>query len=889
MDKANFYFKNQFCAIVAALVFTCFLSLIVQAKTVVSPRERLLFNESWRFQKGDPTGAEGILAYEKIKNWVRASGNEFVLTSNATKSVRPAGNLGEDVVYTKRDFDDSAWRQLNLPHDWAIEGDFIQELPGETGKRPYAGVGWYRKHFAVSPSDKGKQIYLDIDGAMSYPTVWLNGKFVGGWTYGYSSFRLDLTAYLNYNGENVLAIRLDNPPESSRWYPGAGIYRNVWLVKTALVHVAHWGTYVTTPEIKQDYASVNVKTTLDNNLASNANITIKTSIYEIGASNQKTGKAVVESEKTSLSLAAKTNQTNTTILRVSKPKLWDVKNPNRYVAVVNIEQDGKSIDSYETQFGIRAIKFDADKGFFLNGERVYLKGVCQHHDLGALGSALNVRALERQIEILKEMGVNAIRTSHNPPAPELLDLADRMGILIIDEAFDSWAAGKKKNDYHLVFNDWHEKDWRSQIRRDRNHPSIILWSTGNEIREQRPEGHPISVKLTQIAHEEDPTRLTIAGANSTDAGFNGFQKTIDVFGYNYKPMEYAKFRQSNQAIPLVASETASTVSSRGEYFFPVLDDKAKGGWNFQMSSYDLYAPRWAMPPDAEFEGQDKNPFVAGEFVWTGFDYLGEPTPYNGDTSTLLNFTDPAEQAKAAETIKAFGKIKAPSRSSYFGIVDLCGFKKDRFYIYQARWRPELPMAHILPHWNWAERAGQITPVHVYTSGDEAELFLNGKSLGRRKKEQFLYRLRWNGVIYEPGELKVVAYKNGRKWVEDTVKTTGNAAKVLLTADRSQIKSDGQDLSFVTVTIADQKGLPVPRSKNRVKFEISGAGEIVATDNGDATDHESFQSKTRKTYNGLALVIVRSIKGKSGKITLKAVSDDLKNSQISISSSKQLCL
>lgn len=884
MDKANFYFKNQFCAIVAALVFTCFLPLIVQAKNVVSPRERLLFNESWRFQKGDLTGAEGILAYEKIKDWVRASGNEFVLTSNAIKSVRPAGNLGEEVVYTKQNFDDSNWRQLNLPHDWGIEGDFQQVLPGETGKLPWAGIGWYRKHFAVSPSDKGKKIYLDVDGAMAYPTVWLNGKFVGGWTYGYSSFRLDLTPYLDFSAENALAIRLDNPPESSRWYPGAGIYRNVWLVKTARVHVGHWGTYVTTPEVNPESANVKVKVTVDNDSAAQAKVAVKTLIYKL-VNGQRDKKPVVVSSPTELNINADSNQTSEVNLHINKPELWNTQTPNLYVAVTQIEQNGKTIDIYETNFGIRTIKFDVDKGFFLNGEKVYLKGVCQHHDLGSLGSAINVRALERQIEILKEMGANSIRTSHNPPAPELLELADRMGILIIDEAFDAWAGAKKKNDYHLVFNDWHEKDWRSQIRRDRNHPSIILWSTGNEIREQRPEGHPISVALTKIAHEEDPTRPTIAGANSTDAGFNGFQKTIDVFGYNYKPSEYSKFRQSNPTIPLVGSETASTVSSRGEYFFPVLDDKAKGGADFQMSSYDLYAPRWAMPPDTEFEGQDKNPFVAGEFVWTGFDYLGEPTPYNGDTSTLLNFTDPVEQAKAVETIKALGKIKAPSRSSYFGIVDLCGFKKDRFYIYQARWRPELPMAHILPHWNWAERVGQITPVHVYTSGDEAELFLNGKSLGDKKRGQFQYRLRWDDVIYQPGELKVIAYKNGRKWAEDVVRTTGNAAKILLTADRSNIKSDGQDLSFITVMIADQNGTLVPRSKNRLKFEISGAGEIVAVDNGDATDHESFQSKTRKAYNGMALVIVRSIKGKSGKITLKAVSDNLKNSQISISSSK----
>lgn len=848
--------------------------------------ERISFNENWRFQKGDPQGVEGVLSYEKIKDWVRATGNEYVLTSNAVKSARPAGNLGENVAYTQGSFNDSGWRSLNLPHDWAIEGDFVQELPGETGKRPYDGIGWYRKHFTISNTDQGKQIYLDLDGAMSHPTVWLNGKFVGGWTYGYSSFRLDLTPYLNFNGENVLAVRLENLPESSRWYPGAGIYRNVWLVKTPKVHVGHWGTYVTTPQISKEAATVNIKTTVNNDSGNSVAAQIQTSVYEIDAADRKIGKAVAVSEKSAINLNANAAGVSETNLTIKNPRLWNTVTPNRYVAISEIVQNGKTIETYETPFGVRSIRFDANQGFFLNGEKVYLKGVCQHHDLGALGSAINTRALERQIEILKEMGVNSIRTSHNPPAPELLDLADKMGILIMDEAFDAWANRKKINDYHLIFADWHEKDWRSQIRRDRNHPSIILWSTGNEISEQRSvDKHYISVNLTKIVREEDPTRQIIVGANFANAGYNGFQKTIDVFGYNYKPQEYAKFRAANPAMPLLGSETASTVSSRGEYFFPVVEDKSKGQSDFQMSSYDLYAPPWATTPDTEFEGQDRNPFVAGEYVWTGFDYLGEPTPYNADTTNLLNFANPAEQAKMAEELKSLGKIKVPSRSSYFGIVDLCGFKKDRFYIYQARWRPDLPMAHILPHWNWAERVGQITPVHVYTSGDEAELFLNGRSLGRKKRGEFKYRLRWDDVVYSPGELKVVAYKNGRKWAEDTVKTTGAAASISMSADRAKIKADGADLSYITVKITDQNGLTVPRSKNRIDFEISGAGEIVATDNGDATDHESFQNKSRRAYNGMALVIVRSIKGKSGKVTVRAVSENLKSSPVSLSAVK----
>ena len=861
---------------------TCFsLVLLILFSTAIYADERTSFNENWRFQKDDPSGAEGKLSYEKTKDWIRATGNEYVLTSDAVRSARPAGNLGEDVSYTNANYDDSAWRQLNLPHDWAIEGDFIKTLAGETGKRPFAGIGWYRKHFTVSNADKGKQIYIDFDGAMAYPTVWLNGKFVGGWAYGYASFRLDLTPYLNFNGENVLSVRLENPPESSRWYPGAGIYRNVWLVKTAKIHVAHWGTYVTTPEINQMSATINLKTTIENDSAA-ANIKIQTFVYEPGANGQKVGKAIAKSEQTSVNLIANANSVSETNLQIKQPKLWSINSPNRYIALTNIEQNGKIIDSYETPFGIRTIKFDAEKGFFLNGEHTLIKGVCDHHDLGALGSALNYRALERQLEILKEMGVNAIRTSHNPPAPELLELADKMGFVVMDEAFDEWVAAKRKNGYNLVFKDWHEKDWRSQIRRDRNHPSVILWSTGNEIHEQRPSGHPISLMLTQIAHEEDPTRSATAGANGTDSGYNGFQKMVDVFGYNYKPFEYAKFHAQNPTIPLFASETASTISSRGEYFFPVVDDKSKGLQDFQMSSYDLYAPYWATTPDAEFAGQDKNPFTAGEFVWTGFDYLGEPTPYDGKTKKMPNVTDPILKQELADELAKNGDIQLISRSSYFGIVDLCGFKKDRFYIYQAHWRPDLPMAHILPHWNWAERVGQVTPVHVYTSGDEAELFLNGKTLGRKKKGEFEYRLRWDDVVYQPGELKVIAYKNGKVWAQDIVKTTGEAAQISMQADHSTIAADGADLSYITVKITDKNNLMIPRSKNLIKFEISSAGEIVATDNGDATDLNSFQSTTRKAYNGMALVIVRSIKGKRGKIKVTAVSDNLKPSEVTIS-------
>lgn len=852
--------------VIKTLLATAVLSLL--CLTATAQRERLPFNDGWLFQRDDPKGAEGKLEYLKIKDWYLPSANGFGGADHA----RPDGNLDDDIAYARGDFDDKAWRKLDLPHDWAIEGDFIQELPGDIGKRPYAGVGWYRKHFQVSKADGGRRFYIDFDGAMSYPAVWLNGQFVGGWGYGYSSFRLDLTPYLKIGAENVIAVRLDNPAESSRWYPGAGIYRNVWLTKTAQTHVAHWGTYVTSPEVSAAEAIVEIKTEPVGTEKSNAKI--RTKVLLIGPAGKRipvqttsagTGGGGGDSE----------NVSATEILRIQNPKLWSAATPNLYVAVTEVIVADKVLDTYETVFGIRDVKFTKD-GMFVNGQREYLKGTCNHHDLGALGTAVNYRALERQLEILKEMGVNALRTSHNPPTPELLELADKMGFYVMDEAFDEWIDAKRKGGYHLLFPDWHEKDLSALILRDRNHPSVVMWSIGNEIREQRPQGHGIAKSLAAIVRRLDPTRPVTAGANNRDAGFNGFQNIVDIFGYNYKPLEYAKFREANASIPIYSSESASTVSSRGEYFFPVVADKLKGKYDFQMSSYDLYAPVWATPPDTEFEGQDRNPHVFGEFVWTGFDYIGEPTPYDDDKRGPYLFTDPEMQKKADAEWNVGKSFTTPSRSSYFGIVDLAGFKKDRFYIYQARWRPELPMAHILPHWNWPERAGQVTPVHVYSSGDEAELFLNGRSLGRKKRGEFQYRFRWDDIVYEPGELKVVTYKNGKPWATDVVRTTGAASGLALTSDRPAINADGRDLAFITVRITDEKKATVPRTKNWLNFTVTG-GEIVATDNGDATDLLSFQSPKRRAFNGLALVIVRT--KKPGRVTVKASGDGLKTGTV----------
>ena len=837
---------------------------------------RELFNDHWLFTKGDPPGIETRLDYPTLKPWLLSVGAE--LSVNSPAPARPSGNPGADVPYTQPGFADAGWRQLNLPHDWGIEGPFKQEYPGDTGKLPWWGVGWYRKHFQVPSGAGDHQFYLDIDGAMAYASVWLNGQFVGGWPYGYASWRLDLTPHIKAGAENVLAIRIDNPPNSSRWYPGGGIYRNVWLVQSPAVHFAHWGIYVTTPQVSKEQAQVVLRANIDNAKSASENLTLQAEIYRADPDGNRVGRPVASTVPTSVTAAPGTTPNLSLSCTVRAPKFWSLKRPARYVAVLTLARDGSPIDAAETPFGFRTIQFTADHGFLLNGERVALNGVCDHHDLGALGSALNTRALERQIDLLQEMGCNAIRTSHNPPAPELLELCDRKGMLVMDESFDCWARGKTKNDYHLLFPDWHEKDMRALVRRDRNHPCVILWSIGNEIPEQwSTNGQVLAAELAAIVRSEDPTRPVTAACNDTKAGYNGFQKQLDVFGYNYKPEEYGKFRTANPAIPLFGSETASCVSSRGEYFFPVSTNKSRGHADFQMSSYDLYAPPWATPPDTEFHGQDAFPFVAGEFVWTGFDYIGEPTPYNSDTSNLLNFTDPKEKERFAEQLKELGKIRVPSRSSYFGIIDLAGFKKDRFYLYQARWRPELRMAHLLPHWTWPERVGQVTPVHVYTSGDAAELFLNGKSLGRKSRGPFAYRLHWDEVVYEPGELKVIAYKNGSRWAEDTVRTAGPAARLVLSADRPAIHADGRDLSFVTVKVTDASGTLAPRARNHIVFEVSGPGEIAAVDDGDATSFEPFQAKEHNAFNGLCLVVIRST-GERGPILLKASSGALQSAQ-----------
>jgi beta-galactosidase len=832
-------------------------AVIPLAAQPASSRAKVNFDAGWRFTRNDPTGVGESLRYAPTREILLAGAASPELVVKAD----PAATLGTNLPYTQPAFDDTAWRVLDLPHDWGIETDFsMANRDAGTGKLAWVGAAWYRKTFRLPAGFAGQHVYLDVDGAMAYANIWLNGHYAGGWPYGYSSFQVDLTPYLKADGDNVIAIRLNDPPNSSRWYPGGGLYRNVWLEAAGDVHVAHWGVYITTPEISPNSATVSVKVGVDNLAATGATAAVRTQIFAEDAAGRITGNAVASSGEQMVSLDPNGTQTAALTATVTSPKLWGLKTPNLYTAVTTVTQNGRAVDQVTNHFGIRTIKFDPNAGFFLNGEHVRLNGVCDHSDLGPLGSAINVRGLQRQIELLQSMGGNAIRTSHNPPSPELMDLCDRMGMLVMDETFDCWQRAKGDNQgYNILFADWHEKDTRMLVRRDRDHPSVILWSVGNEIPEQgSARGNEILAELTKIAHEEDPTRPTTTANNG--GGFTGFSPAEYAYGFNYKPTQYTGYHGRNPATFIFGSETASTVSSYGFYLYPVSNTKGAGDAKGQVSSYDLYAPPWAQIPDTEFKGQDQNPEVGGEFVWTGFDYIGEPTGSTGQ--------NPSDH----------------SRSSYFGIMDLMGFKKDRFFLYQAHWRPDLPMAHLVPqNWNWPDRVGQVTPVHVYTSGDEAELFLNGQSLGRKKRGQFEYRIRFDDVVYQPGELKVVAYKNGAHWAEDTMKTTGAAANVTLTPDRATIQADGQDLSYVTVQVTDKDGLMVPTATNRVKFALTGPGEIVAVGNGDATSFLSFKGSEMDAFYGLALVVVRSKSGTPGAMTLTATADGLTTASVALTS------
>lgn len=764
------------------------------------------------------------------------------------------------------DFDDSGWEDVNVPHDWAIQGPFdknndrqvtkviedgeerLAERIGRTGCLPHVGQGWYRKSFSVRGGHRGKRLFIECDGIMANSEVYLNGEFVGAWPYGYASFCFELTEHIQFDDENVLAVRVDVKPNASRWYPGAGIYRNVRLVIVNPVHVAHWGTYITTPEISDSRATARVQTDIQNQSGRAGDVKLKTEIMD------PLGRLVAAASSQEHIVSSTTFEQT---FCVDDPMLWSNNTPHLYKAVSSVIVSDKIVDHYETTFGIREIRFDPNEGFLLNGQRLRLNGVCMHHDLGPLGAAVNRRAIERQWEILTEMGCNALRTSHNPHAPEVLETCDRMGILVIDEAFDEWRWAKCENGYNSLFDEWAERDLRAMIKRDRNHPSVIMWSIGNEIREQGQEdgGAEVAQFLTDICHDEDPTRPTTAGFNRPDEAIkNGLADAVDIPGLNYRHFKYEEYHRDHPDWVLYGSETASTVSTRGEYHFPMQreeGDEAKRETQ-QVSSYDLASPEWGYLPDDEFAAQDACPFIFGEFVWTGFDYLGEPTPYNREW---------------------------PSRSSYFGIVDLCGLPKDRYYLYRSKWSEKATL-HLLPHWNWEGREGEITPVYCYTNFDAAELFLNGKSLGVRRKERDSthkrYRIVWDDVKYEPGTLRVVALDSeGNPAVEKEVRTAGSPAQIELLPDRTEITADGQDLSYITVKVTDAEGNLCPLADNLVHFDLEGPGKIAAVGNGDATSTEPFVAPHRKAFHGMCMLILCSDAGATGRIRVTAASEGLR--------------
>lgn len=793
-------------------------------------------------------------------------------------------NLGDSAAYSQPDFNDSSWRSLNLPHDWAIEGDFSKENPSGTGGGALpGGIGWYRKTFTVPGYKEGEKVYIDFDGAYMNTTVYINGHELGTRPYGYASFSYDITPWLK-EGDNVIAVKVDNSDQpNSRWYSGCGIYRHVWLRKLDAIHVAQWGTYVTTSDITPDSATVNIATTVDNTSATDAEVTLTTRVID---PQGKVAATVTASDNIAAGKSATVNQS----ARVADPQLWSLDNPALYSVVTDVAVGGKTVDTYQTTTGIRTIEFTADKGFFLNGEQVKINGVCMHHDLGALGAAVNTRAIRRQLEILQEMGVNAYRASHNPPAPEVLALCDSMGILVMDEAFDMWRKRKTERDYARFFDEWHERDLTDLVTRDRNHPSIIMWSIGNEVLEQwsdaaadtlsleeanlilnfghgadklAKDGDEMSVnsmltaKLADIVKQLDPTRPVTAGMNEPNPGNHLIKSgALDVIGLNYHDEWYDDAEKNYPGKPLLGSETVSALMTRGYYKNP--SDSiiiAPKRWDipyedpsFACSAYDNEHVPWGTTHENSLRRM-KDDRVMGQFIWTGFDYIGEPTPYGW-----------------------------PARSSYFGIVDLAGFPKDVYYMYQSEWRPDKTVLHLFPHWNWTP--GQtVDLLAYYNNADEVELFVNGKSQGVRSKGDGEYHVMWR-VPFEPGTIKAVSRKAGKAVAEQVINTAGEPAQIRLTPDRATIAADGNDLSFVTVEILDSDGNLCPTAVNEVTFTVEGAGQNEGVDNGNPISLERFKADSRKAMAGKALLIVRN-NGKKGDINVKAVSPGLSDATVTL--------
>ena len=919
------------------------------------------FNCDWKFAKGNQEGAEATDGFDKLTT----------------------------------SFDDSAWTAVRLPHDWAISGPFNPRENGYAGKLPWRGVGWYRKTFTLNKADTGKRVYFDFDGVMAFPKVYVNGQLAGEWDYGYMSFRVDATPYVKFGQANVIAVRADTRRHGTRWYPGAGIYRKVIMTICGPVHVAHWGTFVTTPEVSNNSATVRVRSTIENHLDTESKVSVEVVLLDGDGRQAAAGK---ESETIPAGGSRELDQS----LVVANPRRWDITSPKLYTAKTIVRMGDKVVDADITAFGIRTFCFTADDGFHLNGRRVQLYGVNLHHDLGPLGAAFNRRAMERQLEIMRDMGVNALRTSHNPPAPEVLELCDSMGIVVWNECFDKWDDTADRPRGAQPMEQHGQRQLRNFVMRDRNHPSVVLWSIGNEIADietNRSGNAPELVKfLGDVVREHDGTRPVGMGCFIPSGVSQGVLESLDATGWNYA-RRYADARQRYPDKPIIYSESASALSTRGFYELPLPQEKTQYSRGLQVDSYDLNSARWSDIPDVEFQLMEADRFVAGEFVWTGFDYLGEPTPFNQE-----------------------------ARSSYFGIVDLCGIPKDRFFLYRSYWRPETTTVHILPHWNWPDRIGKNVPVFVYTNGDSAELFLNGKSLGRRTKisrsdepvslakgkpaksgseesdkgnmiahandgnrftrwcasdgsieqwwqvdleeaqpvryvsidfekeakgyqyridvstdgsawqtivtkndwsgngtyighevdvkARFLriefsqlqegswasirefgvypekvdtsyyavtdrYRLRFNDVVYEPGELRAVAYKDGKEIGQAVMRTAGEPAAIRLTPDRSELAATGEDLCFVLVEAVDESGTPCPLADNLIRFEIDGPAEIAAVGNGNPLSLEPFQAYSRKLFYGKAMLILRTKEGGARRVRITATTDGLHAAEVSL--------
>ncbi len=759
-------------------------------------------------------------------------------------------HLGDVPEGQSEGLDDSNWRMLNLPHDWSIEGAFDQKNPAGTGGGALpGGIGWYRKIFDLPPSAKGKFLFVDFDGVYRNSEVWINGHYLGKRPYGYISFQYNLTPYLK-PAKNVIAVKVDNSQQpNSRWYSGSGIYRNVWLTTTGHLLVDHWGTFVTTPEVSAASAKVSIKTTVREMLeVSPAPVNVITILLSPGG--QEVARATSKDVKVTNRQPAEIGQE----LTVRNPTLWSIESPNLYRAVTQVQAGGKILDRYETPFGIRYFNFDREKGFFLNGKFVKINGVCNHHDLGALGAAINTRALERQLEMLKAMGANAVRTSHNPPAPELLDLADRMGFIIMDEAFDMWKKEKTRFDYHLDWDEWHKRDLEDMVLRDRNHPSIFIWSIGNEIAEQwtnDPQAGIIAAELSGIVRALDKTRpITSACNNVSENNTLISNGTLDLVGTNYAHARIPQFPKLFPGRTIIGTETVSALATRGSYDMPSdqirrwperWDQPLKNGnADYSCSAYDNVSAPWGSTQEETWKIVKRTDWFSGQFIWTGWDYLGEPTPYDW-----------------------------PARSSYFGIIDLAGFPKDTYYMYQSEWTSQ-PVLHIYPHWNW--EPGKDIDVWAYFNSDEVELFLNGKSLGTKRKTGDDLHVSWR-VPFAPGTLKAISRKAGKVVLTKEIRTAGQPAAIVLVPDRKVINADGSDLSFVTVKVVDKDGTLAPLADNLVKFELSGEGTIAGFDNGSQISMESFKASQRKAFHGLAMAIVQS-KGRAGKIVMKATSEGL---------------